>query len=85
MLGNLPLHFGANNSCFLLDARRTSPIIGRMRKAVDDMHWEDLVRAMLERLGPHALAEIIDYVLDEQCDNADLMRMAEPPPPIAST
>lgn len=53
-----------------------------MRKAVDDTHWEEIVRTILERLGAQAFAEIIDYVLD-QADHADqLMEMDEPPPPI---
>jgi hypothetical protein len=74
-----------NNSAFALDDERASHILTRMRKAIDDADWEEIVRTMLERLGPQAFAELIDYVLDEQCDNADLMRMAEPPPPMRAS
>ena len=70
-----------NNSAFALEAPRASPILTRMRKAIDDMHWEELVRTMIERLGADRLAEVIDYVL-EQADHADLMDMDEPPAPL---
>jgi hypothetical protein len=51
-----------------------------MRKAVDDMHWEELVRTMIDRLGVKRLAEVIDYVLAEQ--DEQLMDMDEPPQPL---
>jgi hypothetical protein len=52
-----------------------------MRNAVDDMHWEDLVRTMIERLGAERLAEVIDYVL-EQADHAGELDMTEAPEPL---
>ena len=31
----------------------------------DRMHWESLVRTIIDQIGPERLAEIIDYIADE--------------------
>ena len=48
-----------------------------MNKTIDDTHWEEIIRAMLDRLGAERFAEVIDYVLDER--DAKPAEIDEPP------
>ena len=42
---------------------RARHILRRMRKPDCQIHWEEIVRELIEQLGPNRLAETIDYVL----------------------
>ena len=35
------------------------------RQKDDDMHWEQLVRTMIDILGPQRFDEIIEYVVEQ--------------------
>jgi hypothetical protein len=44
-----------------------------MRKHDDDIHWESLIRTMIDILGPERFRELIEYVGEQM--NAERQRL----------
>lgn len=40
----------------------------------DDMHWEQLVRTMIDILGIERFCEIVDYVTEQMADERSKLR-----------
>ena len=46
------------------------------KPAEDPMHWEAIVRVIIEKIGPDGLAEVIDYVVDDMAEDESLVDYA---------